>query len=350
MQTIRPVRYSGMILSALFFSILGLGTEAFAKCWKMPPGRSLEELSLMSTVKREESFAKQFMPAALLLSNGDPRDLKTAYGAGLILGWGQTGRRPDFQTVTGVGVSSLIAPFAFIGKQGDAVLAEIYNCKASNIKDMAQKAISYLTDEVVAEIARRHLKGKRLFIAIPGSPARSETIWDLGLIAASKHPHKVAIMGMLLNAAADHVTSIFPENIVVPAGKAVERNRTFLYEGAGNAFLLPRGVALSSKHIFVIENGVRESDLSRKYSVMRQKDQKEPLSKMALLTTYDLARKFSKSRQTVWYASINPERIFYRNTPFDLNYIRTLFMFSFRQGRMGLEWKENIVDIHRIKR
>lgn len=350
MRKSSPVlRFGFLIFSFISFNFVS-STVSSAQCWKMPEGRSLEELSLMSTVKRDAQFSRQFMPAAILLSNGDPRDLKTAYGAGLILGWGQTGRRPEFHVVTAVGVSALIAPFVFIGKHGDQALGEIYNCNAGSVKDMADRAISFVTDDIVAMIARRHSAGRRLIIAIPGSPARAETIWDLGLIAVSDHPHKVAIIGMLLNAAADHTTAISPDYIGISAGKSVDRNRTFLYEGAGNSFFLPREEIKKSNYIYIIENGVREADLSRKYASMRQGKTPDNLSQRELLTTYDLANILRGAGKKIRYASINPERVFYRTAPFDFNYIRSLFMFSFRQGRMGLEWKQDIIDIHRIKR
>ena len=38
-----------------------------------------------------------------------------AYGAGSLVGWTKSGKRPHFDLVTGISTGSLIAPFAFLG-------------------------------------------------------------------------------------------------------------------------------------------------------------------------------------------------------------------------------------------
>jgi hypothetical protein len=43
-----------------------------------------------------------------------------AFGAGLLNGWTETGKRPEFKMVTGVSTGALIAPFAFLGPDYDA--------------------------------------------------------------------------------------------------------------------------------------------------------------------------------------------------------------------------------------
>src|SRR5262249_2396474 len=42
-----------------------------------------------------------------------------AYGAGLLIGWSQSGNRPDFAVVTGASIGALIAPYAFLGSRLD---------------------------------------------------------------------------------------------------------------------------------------------------------------------------------------------------------------------------------------
>lgn len=49
-----------------------------------------------------------------------------AFGAGLLTGWSAHGDRPSFELVTGVSTGALIAPFAFLGKDYDPVLREVY--------------------------------------------------------------------------------------------------------------------------------------------------------------------------------------------------------------------------------
>ena len=49
-----------------------------------------------------------------------------AFGAGLLNGWSAAGNRLQFKLVTGISTGALIAPFAFLGPEHDAVLRETY--------------------------------------------------------------------------------------------------------------------------------------------------------------------------------------------------------------------------------
>ncbi|MBV9672769.1 MAG: alpha/beta hydrolase, partial [Verrucomicrobia bacterium] len=42
-----------------------------------------------------------------------------AFGAGLLNGWSESGRRPMFSMVTGISTGALMAPFAFLGSAYD---------------------------------------------------------------------------------------------------------------------------------------------------------------------------------------------------------------------------------------
>ena len=49
-----------------------------------------------------------------------------AFGAGLLVGWTEQGSRPEFNLVTGISTGALIAPFAYLGKDYDPILREVY--------------------------------------------------------------------------------------------------------------------------------------------------------------------------------------------------------------------------------
>jgi hypothetical protein len=40
-----------------------------------------------------------------------------AFGAGVLVGWSESGTRPSFQIVTGISTGALIAPLAFVGRE-----------------------------------------------------------------------------------------------------------------------------------------------------------------------------------------------------------------------------------------
>lgn len=67
----------------------------------------------------------QSLPVSNLLAiSGGAED--GAFGAGLLVGWSDAGTRPTFDLVTGVSSGALIAPFAFLGRERDGQLREIF--------------------------------------------------------------------------------------------------------------------------------------------------------------------------------------------------------------------------------
>ena len=65
------------------------------------------------------------LPPAHLLALSGGSDYG-AFGAGVLVGWTETGTRPEFKLVTGVSTGALSAPLAFIGPSKDPVLREVY--------------------------------------------------------------------------------------------------------------------------------------------------------------------------------------------------------------------------------
>ncbi len=136
----------------------------------------------------------------LALSSGG---LYGAYSTGFLSGWTKTGTRPEFDTVTGVSVGSLIAPFAFLGSDYDGIAMELYTgVRAEHVfkmrtwvtipfKDAAassgplKKLIeSQITPDMLTQIAAEHAKGRRLYVATTSLDTRRTVIWDMGAIAS----------------------------------------------------------------------------------------------------------------------------------------------------------------------
>ncbi|MEM7491051.1 MAG: patatin-like phospholipase family protein, partial [Pseudomonadota bacterium] len=84
-----------------------------------------------SDIATLERLASDFLPPRrgggspqfLALSGGGARG---AFGAGLLVGWTESGTRPSFDLVTGISAGALIAPFAFLGPEGDADLRDVW--------------------------------------------------------------------------------------------------------------------------------------------------------------------------------------------------------------------------------
>ena len=137
----------------------------------------------------------------LALSGGGS---KGAFGAGFLCGWSASGERPTFKVVTGVSTGALQATPAFLGKQYDPVLRDIYTAYDSDqiytsrltiaglVNDsmfdsapLRKLIATHMTEKVLAEVASEHAKGRRLFIGTMNMDADSFVIWDMGAIASS---------------------------------------------------------------------------------------------------------------------------------------------------------------------
>ncbi len=145
-----------------------------------------------------------------------------AFGAGLLVGWSASGTRPEFKGVTGISTGALIAPFAFLGSEGDNALREVYtaigpanilkprNLLAALTDDgMADNApllelISrYINAEFLARIAREYQeKGRLLLIGTSNLDARRPVIWNMGAIASSPDPRALDLFRKVMLASA----------------------------------------------------------------------------------------------------------------------------------------------------
>ncbi len=144
-----------------------------------------------------------------------------AFGAGLLVGWTKAGTRPVFKGVTGVSTGALTAPFAFLGSSYDDKLKEVYTTLAAKDVLHPRGYLAALFDDAMADnsplrktiaryfdqamldaIAAEHEKGRILAIGTTNLDARRPVIWDIGAIAASRHPRALEIVHDVLVASA----------------------------------------------------------------------------------------------------------------------------------------------------
>ncbi len=331
----------------LALCLVAFATPARA-CWETPQARTIEELSHVAENQQRRASSKQRPPNAsprlLALSDGN---LKTAYGAGLLVGWGETGKRPNFTTVTAVGLSALVAPFAFLGSEHDRKIADIYTCSAGSVQDMANRAAFYLDTTLIEAIARKHESGGRLVVALPGSAARRESIWDLGAIAASRHPQASRYIQNILLAAVDLTTSIDPATVPIASGTFSARNPTFRNIGAGERFLFMPGSSPPYVTVHLIHNGVLFPDEGEGYMTTRGAVASSAMLHATLplvVPAYDFFVAAQGTKTAVRMASPRPMPLLPPTAEFDITHIRALFTDAYRQARMGREWRRTFPD------
>jgi predicted acylesterase/phospholipase RssA len=145
------------------------------------------------------------------------------YSAGVLCGWTDSGTRPQFDVVTGVSGGALLAVYAFLGPQYDARAREnfinvtrrdlfrirpirslLFHDAIASTAPFAELIERELSDEIVAEIARAHCTGRRLFVATGNRTTLRVAFWDLGAVAASGLPDAAALVRKIVLASASY--------------------------------------------------------------------------------------------------------------------------------------------------
>lgn len=143
-----------------------------------------------------------------------------AFGVGLLLGWSARGTRPEFQVVTGISAGALIAPFAFLGSQYDTKMKDLllsipsggalstsplsllFGISLVDGNPLAKPVQRFITQEILDEIGRAHLTGRRLLIGTTNLDAGRPVIWDIGKLANSGNPDTLKIFRKIILASA----------------------------------------------------------------------------------------------------------------------------------------------------
>ena len=155
-----------------------------------------------------------------------------AFGAGILNGWTAKGDRPKFKVVTGVSTGALISTFAFLGSDYDDELKEAYTTidathiyvvrnllsliwseSATDNKPFRDMIDKYVTDKVLDEIAAEYKKGRRLYILTTDLDRELPVIWDLGAIASSSSPRRLALYRQVVLASAS-IPAVFPPVLI----------------------------------------------------------------------------------------------------------------------------------------
>ncbi|MBR0961942.1 patatin-like phospholipase family protein [Bradyrhizobium japonicum] len=158
-----------------------------------------------------------------------------AFGAGLLVGWGDAGTRPEFDLVTGVSAGALTAPFVYLGRSRDAALKEVFTrYERSDIYDPGVVApllgsglvdssplesliAKYVDDRFLRDIANERRKGRVLLIGTTNLDAQRPVLWDMGRIAMSDHPQALSLFRKILLASASVPGAFPPVHIKVRA-------------------------------------------------------------------------------------------------------------------------------------
>jgi len=195
-----------------------------------------------------------------------------AFGAGFLVGWRESGRRPQFDVVGGVSTGALLATHAFLGTPADdAILEQMYTqitkddiytdrglfsllSGADSLKDTAPlraMIAKYVTAETLKRVAEASDQNRLLVVGTTNIDYGQTWIWNLSSIA------KAGNLELFRNAllASASFPIVFPpvnidghlfvdgaarSNLVVPGMFGSQRPNPPLH-GPGNLYLIDNG-------------------------------------------------------------------------------------------------------------
>lgn len=307
--------------------------------------------------------------SALVLSGGGDNG---AFGAGLLAGWSTRGDRPTFRTVTGVSTGALIAPFAFLGKEYDETLTQLYTAMdaahvfhtrflpvAATVQDalsdtdpLFNTIAEYMNEEMVSKIAEEHEKGRLLLIQTADIDAGRAVFWDITAIAASKHPEAIHTIHKILLASAAIPLAFPPVFFEVDVrGKKYQEmhvdggavSQSFIAPAKIDLLKIRDEVGVKRKHfdIYVIRNGRLHPDWSETTRHTLTIAQKA----VSLLINYngvgDLYKTYmlgQKQHATFNLALIRDDFNAEHKEDFEPSYMKALYNYGYELGRKGYDW------------
>jgi hypothetical protein len=259
--------------------------------------------------------------ALLALSGGGA---KGAFGAGLLCGWTKAGTRPQFKVVTGVSTGALMATFAFLGSKYDRELERFYttttnsdvmtrrwfgafNTSVADTAPLREMIARFIDERVLEAVAAEHRKGRRLYVATTDLDGNRLVIWDLGAIAASKHPARLNRYRNVVLASAS-IPMVFPP-VYFPVDVDGKRYWQMHVDGGVIANVFFSGFMLDVQRYNERAN-IKHGAQVDLYIIMNGDLKPEPLPQPIKPNLFSIATAFSYS--TSWSSQIGTVTRLYR--------------------------------------
>jgi hypothetical protein len=353
-------------------SILGIADARFY------PDRDVKEIEALALkiferqLKSRDQLAKSAStgPAHFLVISGGGDN--GAFGAGLLSGWSERGDRPQFNLVTGVSTGALTAPFAFLGREYDSTLRELYtqigpgdiftkrdlfaavsNDAMTDTSPLRNMIARYLDQPMIEKISQEYAKGRLLLIGTTNLDQGRPVIWNIGAIAESKHPGaRDLILKVLLASAA--IPGVFPPVMFDVELNGVPHQEMHVDGGAmAQAFLYPSSLRLkrlsqknrvARKRIaYIIRNGrpfKDEENVKRQTLSVAMQAISTMTASSGLNDTYRIYLTAKRDGVDFNLAFIDDGFTVPYKEAFDQGYMQALFDYGYRKGLAGYPWRK----------
>jgi predicted acylesterase/phospholipase RssA len=354
--------------------------------WGDASARDIQAIMMVDAPRvemRSLSATEKHPPVSNLLAiSGGAED--GAFGAGLLVGWSDAGTRPVFDLVTGVSSGALIAPFAFLGREHDGQLREIFTkygrqdiftynvpglLEGTALADdapLARLIEKYVDDAFLQEIANERIRGRILLIGTTNLDTQRPVMWDMGRIAMSRNPEAKSLFRRILLASAT-LPGIFPPvRIKVRVGG---RNYDELHVDGGvtrQVFIAPSIFSFASHdqksarpaakpRLFVIRNGKIDPEWQSVNENVLSITQRSISTLIKNQGIGDLYRIYSVTRRDgidFNLASIPPDFKETSDEPFDQTYMVALFERGYDLASRNYSWvkappgMESVTPVH----
>lgn len=359
--------------------ILGLDNARFWPDADTAP--LIREIEQLRTRQTQVAGPRQSLPARnfLALSGGGDNG---AFGAGLLVGWTASGRRPAFDVVTGISAGALIAPFAFLGPDYDAQLREVFTEVAphdvirmgsmiravlfgealADTSPLYRLIARHVNEAMMAAIAAEYQRGRLLLIGTTNLDLGRPVLWNIGAIAASGHPQALELFRRILLASAS-IPGAFPP-VLVDVDVAGRDYQEMHVDGGASIqmFLYPPTLSLRDqtrgrhppreRTAWVVRNGRLDTEWATTNRSILGIASRSASTLLHFSAVNDITRIFlTTQRDGVNFrlAYIGPDFDAPRPEPFDTAYMRALFDYGYQAGLQG-RWRDSLRPIGSIER
>ncbi|MEY2623428.1 MAG: hypothetical protein RLZZ101_663 [Pseudomonadota bacterium] len=296
-----------------------------------------------------------------------------AFGAGLLVGWTEQGTRPEFNLVTGISTGALIAPFAYLGKDYDRVLTEVYTqVKPSDIfksrgflsgffgdgladtSPLFQLISKHVTDDFLKKVAHEYnQRGRWLLIGTTNIDAGTPVIWNMGQIASVGSPESLELFRKILLASAS-IPAAFPpvmfdfmidgkefQEMHVDGGATTQ---VFLYPGAAANRAKEIGVKrITNRQAYIIRNARLDIDwqqTERRTLSIAGRAISQLIQSQGIGDLYRIYNITQDDRVGFNLAYIGSDFNFPHVEEFDTKYMQALYDYGYQRARKGYDWSK----------